>query len=202
MKTKTSKFNILLVVTIVLLVFVVCTQFAGKTGAWLKDDDELVFTINVSAISIQVKQGDRDIKDGGLLHTGTSLIEGDKEYSFEAMTISNKEEGVGYYVRFKAIAKVNGVEYNINDYITSDFYNNTTDKWMYYTASKTNSTPIQMPKDNVATDVDESLKTLISAFTIPSTNADNNKLSTSKMQGKYFRLYIYIEGSPSSSFDI
>ena len=199
MKIKTSKFNMLLVAIVMLLVFVVSTTFIGQTGSWLKSEDDVVFTINVSAISIDVKQGSRKIENNGLLYTGTSLIEGDKAYTFEEMTVSNKEEGTGYYIRFKAIAKVNGTEYNINDYITSDFYN--AGEWMYYTSTKTSSTPIQMPKDNISTDVDESLKMMISGFTIPLTSS-GGKLSTNTMQGKYFRLYIYIEGSPSSGFDI
>ncbi|MBQ3502187.1 MAG: hypothetical protein IJA72_00785 [Clostridia bacterium] len=202
MKTKTSKFNILLVAITLLLVFVACTQVVGKTGSWLKDDDDLAFTINISAISIEVKQGTRKIDNNGLLYINTDIIEGDETYSFDAMTICNKEEGTGYYIRFKAIAKVNGNEYNINDYITSDFYKNA-NGWMYYTANKQSSEPIQMPKDDASTTgVDESQKIIISELKIPSTSADSTKLSTSTMQGKYFRLYIYIEGSPSSSFDI
>lgn len=200
MKAKTSKINILLIVTIVLLVFVACTQFIGQTGSWLKDEDELSFKINISDISIEVKQATRKISDEGLLYIGTNLIEGDKQYTFDAMTISNKEQGSGYYIRFKAIAKVNGVEYNINNYISSEFYNG--GEWMYYTQNSESPTLIPMPKDNATTqDVDESQKTVISSFTIPSTSGDNTKLTTNLMQGKYFRLYIYIEGSPNNTFD-
>ena len=202
MKTKTSKLNILLIAIVLLLVFVASAQLMGQTGSWLKDDDDLTFTINISSINIEVKQGTRRIDNDGLLYIGTDLIEGDETYTFDAMTICNKEEGSGYYIRFKAIAKVNGVEYNINDYITSDFYKNA-NGWMYYTLNKESSEPIQMPKDDKSTlDVDESQKTIISALKIPKENGDNTKLSTKTMQGKYFRLYIYIEGSPSSSFNI
>ncbi len=200
MKIKTSKFNMMLVVTIALLVFVVCAQFVGQTGSWLKDDDDLYFKVNIAEINIDVKQGQRKLSNDDLLYIGTSVIEGDTAYAFDSMTISNKEEGAGYYIRFKAIAKVNGIEYNINDYITSEFYNNT-DGWMYYTANSRSAVPIQMPSDNPGTDIDESLKIIISSFTIPSITDNNTKLSTDKMEGKYFRLYIYIQGSPSSQFN-
>lgn len=195
MKTKIgSKLNILLIAITVLLIFVACINAVGITGSWLEDEDEVSFTINISAINIEVKQEDRPINNNDQIYIGTNIIEGDKTYDeFKNVTISNKEDVAGYYIRFKAVAKVNGIEYNINEYITSEFYN--AGEWMHYTANAQSSTLIQMPVEN-------SEKVIISGFKIPSVANDNTKLSTSIMQGKYFRLFIYIEGSPSSTFDI
>lgn len=206
LKTKTSsKLNVLLMAIILLLLFVVCTRPLGVVGSWLRDSDEFGFTVNVSAINIEIKQDTRLISDGGQVYINATsgIIEGGQEYSFDSVTVSNPEEAAGYYIRFKAIAKVNGVEYNINEYINSDFYRSTTDGWMYYTADKGSETPIQLPKDDeTTTAVDESLKMMINKFTIPTENADSSKLSTSKMQGKYFRLYIIVQGSATSNFSV
>ena len=106
--------------------------------------------------------------------------------------IINNEPGDGYYIRFQALAVVNGVTYNINEYITSDFYKNA-NGWAYNTANSSSSTPLAMTNGQS--------KTIMGSMTIPAT-ASAGKLSIASLQGKHFRLYLYIEGSPSSHFDM
>ena len=186
MKTKSSnKLNLLFTAMALLLIFVASMRYLGGTNSWLIDNEDVKFTVIVASINIDVKQGERKISDGGSIYLNTKTIESDKKYDFEDVAITNNEKGTGYYIRCKLIAKVNGVEHNINNYVTSEFYKSN-DGWMYYTLNKDDSTAIQMPQS--------ATKIIMSVMTIPSSIID--------AQGKYFAFYLFVEGSPSSAFDI
>lgn len=199
MKQKTSNMlNILLIAITLLLIFVATANAIGKTGSWLTDKDEVGFTTKVAPINIVITQTlNKDtaneesvtVENDGTITLGTDYIEANKPYALN-VTITNGEEGSGYYVRYQAIAIVNGTEYNINEYITTDFYQNT-DGWAYHTASNQSATPTQMAEGET--------KILMGTMTIPAT-ADNGKLSIGTLQGKHFKLFLYIEGSPSADF--
>ena len=209
MKTKTSnKLNILLIAITLLLIFVAGASAIGKTGSWLTDDEKIGFTVKVADINIVIEQTytqtttddkgnstetqvTRTIEDNGTIYLNTSIIEANKAYPLN-VKITNNEPGDGYYVRFQALAVVNGVTYNINEYITSDFYKNA-NGWAYNTANSGSSAPLVMTNGQS--------KTIMGTMTIPAT-ASAGKLSIASLQGKHFRLYLYIEGSPSANFDM
>lgn len=184
-QTKGLKLNVLLAVTCVLLLFVCLT--INQTGAWLTNNDSVSFTAQVDAINIELKQGDRVLSSNdNNIYLGTDVIEADATYNIN-LTLTNKEENEGYFVRYKVVAQVNGAVYNINDYITTSLYKHT-DGWIYVGSS---STPVQMSSNQT--------ETIISSITIPAT-ADSGKLSISTLQGKLFRLYLYVQGSPVNDF--
>lgn len=185
MKQKGLKLNVLLAVTTLLLLFVCLT--INYTGAWLADEDTISFTAQVDAINIELKQDTRTLTstDNNII-LGTNILEADTEYDVN-VTLTNKETNTGYFVRYKVVAQVNGTVYNINNCITTSLYKNS-NGWIYV---GTTSTPTQMTAGQTAT--------LIDSIKIPAT-ASTGELSISALQGKFFRLYLYVQGSPVSDF--
>lgn len=190
MKVKSNKAHIILITMIVLLIFATLTL--GSTHSYLTDESTISFTAQVANINITLKQDDRPLTStDNNIYLGTDIIEGDHTYTTNVSLINN-ETSTGYYVRFKVVAVVGGTAYNINDYITTPFYKDT-DGWAYNTASSSSSTPKALEANQT--------KVVLESFKIPTT-ASAGKLCTSNMQGKNFKLYLYVEGSPSASFDI
>ena len=205
MKTKTNnKLNILLPAITLLLLFVIGFNSFGKTNSWLVDKDIIGFQVEVGAINVMLKQGEREIANGGFVYLGTDAIEADTDYLTDTrktengvttgtdntVVITNEEETVGYYLRFQAIAIVNGVAYNINNCITgSDFVNREVDGawWMYSVADKSAQTPVNAAIAGSAT------LTLMKDINFPQSFVDT-------VQGQYFKLYLYIEGSANGEF--
>ena len=205
MKTKTNnKLNILLPAITLLLLFVIGFNSFGKTNSWLVDKDIIGFQVEVGAINVMLKQGEREIANGGFVYLGTDAIEADTNYLTDTrktengvttgtdntVVITNEEETVGYYLRFQAIAMVNGVAYNINNCITgSDFVNREVDGawWMYSVADKYAQTPVNAAIAGSAT------LTLMKDINFPQSFVDT-------VQGQYFKLYLYIEGSANGEF--
>ena len=184
MKTKTSnKLNIVLVIITLLLIFVAGASAFGKTNSWLTDTDEIGFVVNVADIDIVVKQNARQIENGGQIYLGTDVLEGGKTYDLN-VTITNSEDEKGYYIRCQAFAVIDGTTYNINNCITNDLNRDGT--WMYVYNTSTNARR-QMAGSETLYVID----TL--TFTANFVNG---------LQGKYFKLYLYIEGSPVSDFSI
>jgi hypothetical protein len=196
-KTKISnKLNILLIAITLLLLFVIGFNQFGKTNSWLIDSESIGFNVNVEEIDMTIKQGERQITNDGYIYLNTSLIEADTKYltntgEDNSVTITNDETGVGYYVRFQAIALINGVAYNINHFITkSDFVNRQDDDngwWMYSVDDKNATTP-----KNSAIEAKTTLVLM-----------EDLKFSSnfvSKVQGQYFKLYLFIEGSANGTF--
>lgn len=191
MKSKASnKLNILLIAITLLLLFVACVSAIDTTHSWLEDDEEIGFHINVKAISIEIKQGERIIDDTGYISldptgSGVKYLEANKTYTLN-VTITNKEEGVGYYIRCQAFAVVNGVTYNINNCITGDFYDHPEDgqAWLY---------SVNAEKENTAMTQMQTL-TLIESVKFPQSFIDS-------VQGQYVKLHLFIEGSATDTFD-
>ena len=184
MNTKSSnKLNILLVAIISLLVFVACFNMFSQTNSWLKQDDKIGFKLNVGKINIVVKQNEREIVNDGYIYLNTQIIEADAEYELN-VTITNNEDGEGYYIRCQAIAVVDGVAYNINDCITTDFVKNA-DGWMYNT--------------------DKSVEANYKPMTAGQTLTMMQKVKFSKsfvdtIQGQYVKLHLFVEGSATGIF--
>lgn len=186
MKTKSSnKLNILLLAITVLLVFVVGYKALGQTNSWLINKDEIGFTVNVSGISLVVKQNDTQISNNGNISLGVGIIEAGVDYDLN-VTITNDELGDGYFIRSQVIAMVDGSAYNLNACVVGDFYNDTTDGWMYITDNKESSTHKQIPKGET--------KTIIDTISFPESFINS-------LQGKHLKLYLYIEGSPVDDFN-
>ena len=196
MKTKTSnKFNIWLIAITLLLLFVAGVSAFGKTNSWLVDSDDVGFVLNVDEIDITIKQGDRQINNKGYIYLGTDVILPDTEYLTKtttgtivdnSVTITNNEIGMGYYIRFQAIAVVNGASYNITNCInTSDFaYKEVTDgAWMYSVDENNN---------NIAMTAGETL-TLMQDILFPENFVN-------LIQGQYFKLHLFLEGSATGDF--
>ncbi len=192
MKQKSfTQFNILWVAIAVLLIFVTAMH-VGATGSWLSKDETIVFKTQVVGVSMNVQQtlnkgnegeSSVEIVDGGTISLQTDIIEANTDYPLD-VTVTNDESGLGYYVRYKALAIVNGTEYNINNLIDTDFYVKN-DGWAYHTANSSSSTPTQMNA--------KSTRNMLNSFRIPSTAGSG--LSIGTLQGKHFKLYVYIEGS-------
>lgn len=191
MKVKSNKMRNILLVAINLLLICIFA-FIGKTYSYLTDQQSITFIASVSNINIVLKQDDRILtSEDNNIYLGTNLIEADHTYTLN-VSLQNNENSQGYYIRFKAVAVVNGIIYNINEYITTPFYKNS-DGWAYNTESSTSSTPLPLSSMQE--------KILIQDITIPNT-AQSGELSISNMQGKNFQLYLYVQGSPSIDFDI
>ncbi len=214
MKTKTSnKFNILLIAVTILLVFVACFTSFGKTGSWLSDNEDVGFEITVGSINVEIRQQtikkvegvdtvveNRLIENTGYIALGTQILEANTDYlklSDEAaveyvyaddITITNKEQGDGYYIRFQAIAMVAGEAYNLNSCITGDFYSHT-DNWLYNsdisTKDTNNSTYLPMEANQTLV--------LIESINFPTAFID-------KVQGEMVKLYLFIEGNATGEF--
>ena len=205
MKTKTNnKLNVLLPAITLLLLFVIGFSSFGKTNSWLVDKDTIGFQVQVGEMNVLVKQGEREIADGGFVYLGTDTIEANTNYLTDTrktengvttgtdntVVIINEETSTGYYLRFQAIAMVNGVAYNINSYIAgSDFVNRDINGawWMYSVADKSVQTPVNAPIAGSAT------LTLMKDINFPQSFVDI-------VQGQYFKLYLYIEGSANGEF--
>lgn len=188
-QTKGLKLNVLL--TAICLLLVLVCLLVNYTGAWLSSKDTVSFTAQVDAINIVLKQDDRELTTAdNNIYLGTDVIEADTQYDVN-LTLKNNEQNEGYYVRYKVVAQVNGTIYNINNYITvgEGLYKNA-DGWIYYVS--TGSTAKAMPAGLELTIMDD--------IEIPST-ASSGQLSISTLQGKFFRLYLYVQGSPSNTFN-
>ena len=185
MKTKTSnKLNILLIAITLLLVFVACVSAFGSTGSWLTNSDEVGFKVMVEDINLKVKQNGVEIENQGYIYLGTNVIESDTDYSL-GVTITNAEtKGTGLYIRFQAIALINGVENNINDYITTSNFYKEGDGWFYSNISGSSTRTTLAPGAE---------RTMMEKANFPSS-------FLSQHQGKYFKLFLYIEGSPDGAF--
>ena len=206
MSKSSNKLIMMLTAIALLLVFGIAFGSVSSTNSWLKDSDTAGFMVTISNIDIKVKQtitqtvddGNggttentivREIGNGGYIYIGDKIIEADKEYDLN-VSILNNENTTGYYLRFKAVAIVDGVEYNINEYITSDFYIGN-DGWGYNTASKESDEPIAMEANQE--------KVILDTMTIPAT-ASAGKLGLNNVQGKRFTLKLIIEGSPDGVY--
>ena len=187
-QTKGLKLNVLLTAICLLLVFV--CLLINYSGAWLTSKDTVKFTAQVDAINIVLKQDARELTSANNnIYLGTNIIEADKDYDVN-ITITNNEQNEGYYVRYKVVAQVNGTVYNINNYITfGSGLNKNADGWIYVASG---TTPKAMTSGQILTIMD--------SFKIPAT-ASNGQLSISTLQGKFYRLYLYVQGSPLSTFD-
>ncbi len=190
---KISKVNILLTAIVALLIFVAGFNLIGLTGSWLEDNEEVVFNTQVTGINIVLKQNDVEITDNKI-KIPTNIIEADTTYDMN-VTITNDENTKGYYVRFRVVALVNGTQYNINNLIATDFYKHPTDGWMYHTANPASSTLTQMDANTSAS----STRRLLTSFSVPSTAETG--LSIANLQGKHFRLFMFIEGSTTETFE-
>ncbi|MBQ7880477.1 MAG: hypothetical protein IJ358_01370 [Clostridia bacterium] len=187
MKTKTSnKLNMLLIAITLLLVFVAGAKVFGSTNSWLKTEDQVGFTVTVTGIQLSVKQDNRTIPNNGMIYLNTDIVEADTAYDLN-VSITNNELGSSYYIRCQAFAVVNGTTYNINNCITNDLYKNSTDNWMYITSGSTSSTPVQIPSGESVVFID--------TVTFPSSVLGS-------LEGKYVKLYLYIEGSSSADFSV
>lgn len=194
MKTKTSnRLNILLSAITLLLIFVAMANSISQTHSWLEDDDEIGFVLNVATIDIEIKQGTRTITSGGYIYLGTDTIQANTEYLTEdnSVTITNNEIGSGYYIRFQAFAVVNGVTYNINQFISTkntnsidDFIMNN-DGWMY--SRDTDSTEAGY-QPMISTENSIQTLHLISKLVF-------NQAFVDALQGQYLKLHLFVEGS-------
>ena len=184
MNTKSSnKLNILLVAIIALLVFVACGNLFNQTNSWLKQDDKIGFVLNVGKINITVKQDEREIVDTGYIYLNTQTIVADTDYTLN-VTITNNEEGAGYYIRCQAIAVIDGVAYNINDCITTDFVKNA-DGWMYNTDKSVTENYKPMTAGQTLT--------MMQKVKFPQSFVDT-------IQGQYVKLHLFVEGSATGTF--
>lgn len=184
-QAKRLNLNIVLAITCVLLLFVCLT--INYTGAWLVDDDTINFTVQVDAINIQLKQGSRELTSmDNNIYLGIDVLQGDTDYEV-GVTLTNKEDDVGYFVRYKVVAQVDGGIYNINNCVDTELYKGN-DGWIYVSSS---STPVQMTSGQTVT--------LIKSINLPS-SAGEGKFSIQLLKGKFFRLYLYVQGSPLASF--
>lgn len=205
MKTKNgNKVNILLIAITLLLLFVVGINSFGKTNSWLVDQDIIGINVHVGKIKLIISQNGQEIEDDGYISLGAEIIEAGKTYLTDTrntvngvttgednrVVILNDEKGAGYYIRFQVIAMVNGVAYNINECIESDFYNRQVANegyWLYSVDDKTAQTPV-----NRAINSKETL-VLIEDLEFSQSFVD-------LVQGQYFRLHLYIEGSADGNF--
>lgn len=185
-----SRFNIVLVAMTLLLLFVVCFTQMGITGSWLVDKDTIGFKVSIGEINIKVYQGEREVADEGMIYLGTDVLEAGVSYlttESAIVTVKNEEKGEGYYIRFQAIAMVNGVAYNINQCIKgTDFVNKTIANqgdWLY---------SVDGEGENVEMEPESSLIML--------KNIQFSKAFVNTVQGQYFKLYLYIQGSPDGVF--
>ena len=182
----------------------------GRTNSWLVDNDTIGFNVNVQEINIIIKQGDRQITDKGYIYLNTHLIESNTKYltntlttttdgegnsvttgEDNSVTITNDETGAGYYVRFQAIAMINGVAYNINHFITTtDFVNrqDTDNSWWMYSVDDKNAT----------TPVNSAMQANTTLIMMQDLQFSDNFVS--KVQGQYFKLYLFVEGSANGQF--
>lgn len=207
MKIKSSnKLNTLLIAITLLLLFVVGVVDFGKTNSWLVDRDTIGFKVQVGNMDMFLKQGERKIENNEYIYLSTEVIEANTAYltntlqtvgnettgTDNSVVLSNEEAGAGYYIRFQAIAMVNGVVYNINSYITdSDFVNRKDEDsnawWMYSVDDKSAQTPVnaKIPANTTVT--------LIKDLVFPESFVN-------LVQGQYFKLYLFIEGSSDGEF--
>ena len=199
MKAKFSnKIYILLTAIVILLLFVVCFNSMGATGSWLEDSEDIGFKVNVAGIDIIITQNSRTITSGGYIYLGTDLLEAEVDYltntydpeqdtgEDNSVKITNNETGTGYYIRFKAIALADGVQYNINEYITTtDFYDHPDDgqDWLYsINAQKQNTVMASQTTLVLMEDVNFSQEFL------------------NQIQGQLVTLHLIIEGSADTTF--
>lgn len=183
-KTKSgNKLNMLLMAITLLLVFVSGIKIMD-THSWLINRDEIGFVVSVADINLVVKQGERIIENNGNIYLGTEIIEADKPYTLN-VTLTNVEEENGFYIRCQAFAVIGGKTYNINSFIDNDLYK-ANDGWAYLTQDASNSTHRTMAGNEVLT--------IIDTVTFPSALVDS-------MQGKNVKLFLYIEGNPTDSFN-
>ncbi len=200
MKAKISnKLNIVLIAITVLLLFVACVSAIGKTGSWLVDDDEMGFQLTVQNIDIEIKQGTRVVSNGGYIYLGTNLIEPDIKYltseQSENVTIKNNETGYGYYIRFKAIIKADGIEYNVNQFVTTtDFYDHADDgqDWFY-------SVKVTENGDGSKTYTNRQMNASETLVLMEDLKFSQDFLNN--IQGQLITLHLIIEGSATDSFD-
>lgn len=186
MKTKSSnKFNNVLIAITLLLLFVLTFGLFGKTNSWLETKQDISFILKVPDINIIIKQDERTVADEGYIYLGTDHIEGDKDYALN-VTITNGETGTGYYIRFQAFAVINGVTYNINNCITSDFYNRG-DGWFYSVDDNTAQSPTNQAMAG------GQVLTMMEKVKFPSSLIESN-------QGQFFKLHLFVEGSASGEF--
>lgn len=184
MNTKSSKkLNILLVAIISLLVFVACSNMFNQTNSWLKHDDKIGFVLNVGSINITIKQNEREIPNTGHIYLNTKEIVGDTDYALN-VTITNNEEGAGYYIRCQAIAVIDGVAYNINDCLTTDFVKNA-DGWIYNTDKSVAGSYKPMNAGQTLT--------IMQKVRFPQSFVDT-------IQGQYVKLHLFVEGSADGLF--
>ena len=183
-KTKSgNKLNMLLVAITLLLVFVSGVKIMD-THSWLVDRNDIGFVVSVADINIVVKQGERNIENNGNIYLGTEVIEADKPYALN-ITLTNVEESEGFYVRCQAMALIGGKTYNINKLIDNDLYK-ADDGWAYLTSGAQSSTHRTMAGSETVT--------IINTITFPASLVDS-------MQGKNVKLFLYIEGNPTDSFN-
>ena len=184
MQTKSgNKLNMLLVAITLLLVFVSGVKIMD-THSWLVNRDDIGFVVSVADINLVVKQGERTIENNGNIYLGTQIIEADKPYTLN-VTLTNVEDDAGFYIRCQAFAVIGGVTYNINNYITNNLYK-ANDGWAYLTQNSSSSTHRTMTANEVVT--------IINTVTFPASIVNN-------MQGKNIKLFLYIEGNPTDSFN-
>jgi ABC-type transport system involved in multi-copper enzyme maturation permease subunit len=193
-KAKSSnKTNILLIAITLLLFFVMGINLIGKTNSWLVSGETIGFRVQIGEINIYLQQGERKIKDGEYVYLYTESIEANKTYLTDnTVAMVNAETASAFYLRFQAIAMVNGVAYNINSYITgSDFYNRKDSDsdawWMYSVNDKNAQNPVnaQIPASTTLT--------MLKDIVFPQSFVD-------EVQGQYFKLYLFIEGSINGEF--
>lgn len=167
-----------------MLLFVCLT--INYSGAWLVADDTVYFTAQVGSINIQLNQGEREITaQDNNIYLGTNVIEKDTDYTLN-ITLTNKEEYEGYYVRYKVVAQINGEVKNANDIVSTSLYKSA-DGWIYVSQTATLSA---MTGGQTVT--------LIDSINISSTL----DWDLSSYSGKLFRLYLYVQGSPVSDFTV
>lgn len=188
-----NKLNILLIAITLLLVFVALANSINQTHSWLEDSDEIGFELNVASIDIDIKQGTRSITSGGYIYLGTDTILANTEYltGDSSVTVTNNEIGSGYYIRFQAFAVVNGVTYNINQFISTknansvdDFIINN-DGWMY--SRDTDSTEDGY-QPMISTESNTQSLYIISKLVF-------NEAFVETLQGQYLKLHLFVEGS-------
>ena len=183
MKTKSgNKLNMLLIAIILLLVFIYGINVTD-TYSWLSNRDDVGFVVSVSDINLVVKQNSRIIRNGENIYLGTEIVEPDTTYNLN-ITITNDENGDGYYIRSQLLVVIGGTTYNINSFVTNNLYKSN-DGWMYLTSGAQDSTKRIIAKQ-------ETIQ-VINTLTFPSSFIDS-------MEGENVKLFLYIEGHSSNTF--
>ena len=94
---------------------------------------------------------------------------------------------MGYYIRSQAFAVVDGITYNINNYMTTEDFA-IDGKWMY-SVNAGGDRVAMAPSGETGSQL-----TLIDSVKFPASFINAH-------QGKYIKLFLFVEGSATNNFD-